>query len=157
MNYTIQNILSSVAKYLRKTFQDENEKPLYPVYTSPTANTAFPCFFVFPMNPTFSDVIDDRSIRDIPLDIVFVQQRNIPDANDQLYSIAETIEETIDLLPYTDGEDTVPLHTYDRSWSIEDQELHYKITLRQRVSLPRSETLMQTMEDANVEVKRAEV
>lgn len=150
MTFTVQNIISSVAYCLQELY------PGIPVYDSPTIDTDFPCFYVFLMNPGISDDIIPYAKREIPLDIVYVQQRNVPNANQAIHAVAETLDEALDMLTYTDGseEDPVPLHTYNRSWSIEDQELHYKITLRQRVTLPRSDVLMQTLEEANVEVER---
>lgn len=148
MTFTIQNIISSVALHLQSLFS-------YPVYDSPTIDTAFPCFFVFLMNPVVTDEIIPYGKRDIPLDVVFVQQRNVPNANQQIHAIAETLDEAMDMLPYTDGTNTVPLHTYERSWSIEDQELHYQFTLRQRVTILQPGVKMNTMEEANVEVNEA--
>lgn len=146
MTFTVQNIISSIALYIQTVFGT------IPVYDSPTVDAEYPCFYVFVINPTISDDIIPYGKRFISLDVIYVQQRNVADANDDIYRIGETLDETFDMIPYTDGEDTIYLHTYERSWTVEDQELHYKLTLRQRVTLPRSGTRMKTMEEANVEV-----
>ena len=153
MTFTIQHIIESVALHLQATFNSA-----YPVYDAPTIDTEYPCFYVFLMNPGISDDIIPYGKRDIPLDVVFVQQRNVPNANMKIHKIAETLDEVLDMLPYTDGTEAngqtvyIPLHTYERSWSIEDEELHYKFTLRQRVTLPQSGVKMKT-EETNVEVE----
>ena len=93
-------------------------------------------------------------MRNIALDIVYVQERNTPDANAALYSVAETLDELLDTVPYSDGssEDPVPLHTHERDYSIEDQELHYRLRISQRVSRPVTATPMQT-EETDVQIK----
>ena len=100
-----------------------------------------------------SDTADEigREKRNIWFDVVFVQERNIPGANEQINQIADTLDYLFDSINYTDGIDTVPLHTHERSYSIEDQELHYKFRISQRVSYPTEQNLMQT-EELNVEV-----
>ena len=100
------------------------------------------------------DQLSARDMRNIALDIVYVQERNTPDANAALYSVAETLDELLDVVPYSDGsdEDPVPLHTHERDYSIEDQELHYRLRISQRGSRPVTATPMQT-EETDVQIK----
>lgn len=153
MTYTYDNIVNSIADQLAKLFPDGKGGCLYPIRKSPTLDTDYPCFFVFPMLMTLEDEIDRIQRRGSSFDIVYVQQRNIPDQNADIMAVQETLDEGFDMLTYTDGETSCPLHVYERSSNIEDQELHYKFTLRQRVSLPWDVIYMQTMEENNVEVK----
>ena len=149
MIYSIGQVISSVALMLG------TEWPGVPVYGSPTAATHFPCFFVFLMPSTISDQIDKVDRRDISLDVVYVQQRDLPDAEAALWEIADQLDQLLDVVWYTDGtEDTesIPLHTQDRTYSIEDQELHYKIKIIARVSRPYTPNPMQT-EEADVGIK----
>ena len=150
MTYSIGRVISSVALMLG------TEWPGVPVYGSPTAATHFPCFFIFLMPSTISDQVDKVDRRDISLDVVYVQQRDLPDAEAALWEIADQLDQLLDVVWYTDGtEDTesIPLHTQDRTYSIEDQELHYKLRIPARVHQPVVEVLMQTMEENNVEVE----
>lgn len=150
MIYSIGRVISSVALMLG------TEWPGVPVYGSPTASTHFPCFFIFLMPSTISDQVDKVDRRDISLDVVYVQQRDLPDAEAALWEIADQLDQLLDVVWYTDGtEDTesIPLHTQDRTYSIEDQELHYKLRIPARVHQPVVEVLMQTMEENNVEVE----
>lgn len=149
MTFEIYRVIKSIAAQLAGAF------PYYPVYASPNQQgTKYPCFFVFVV-PTsgISDQLSERAKRDISLDVVFVQERNKAGANEELYSIAETLDELLDTVAYTVDGETVPLHTHDRTYSIEDLELHYKLRVTQRVYVPRQEIPMQTLESENVEIK----
>lgn len=150
MIYSIGQVISSVALMLG------TEWPGVPVYGSPTAATHFPCFFVFLMPSTTADQIDKVDRRDISLDVVYVQQRDLPDAEAALWEIADRLDQILDVVWYTDGTEgteMIPLHTQDRTYSIEDQELHYKLRIPARVYQLVAEVLMQTMEENNVEVE----
>lgn len=149
MTYTIERLIKSIAAQITGVF------PFYPVYASPNQQgTKYPCFFVFVV-PTsgISDQLSERSKRDISLDIVFVQERNKASANEELYTVAETFDELFENVIYTSDGASVPLHTHERSYSIEDMELHYKLRVTQRVSIPRQEIPMQVLENENVEIK----
>ena len=146
MTYTIQNLVNSIAA------QIAGAVPGYPIYDNPNQQgTEFPCFFVFLMPSDTADEIGMEK-RNIWFDVVFVQERNIPGANEQINQIADTLDYLFDSINYTDGIDTVPLHTHERSYSIEDQELHYKFRISQRVSYPTEHNPMQE-EETNVETK----
>ena len=150
MTFTIENIIQSIAEQLKTSY------PYCPVYASPNQQgTEYPCFFVFVV-PTsgISDQLSGRSKRDIELDVVYVQERNSADANMELYGVAEMLDELLDMVSYKeDGAETVPLHTHDRTYDIEDMELHYHLRIVQRVALNRVEIPMQILESENVEIK----
>lgn len=147
MNFTIPKIIDSIAGQLATLY------PNTPVYDSPSYNTSYPCFYVFVMMPSISDEVDGVEKRDIGFDIVYVQERNSVAQNAELIEIMETLDEAFDMLTYDDGSFTAPLHTHDRSASIENQELHYKFSIRQRVSREATHTYMAEMEEQNVEVE----
>lgn len=143
MTYTIDNLIKSIALMLSSRWTT------IPVYDSPTQQGArYPCFFIFLMPSSITDEVDDRVRRDISVDVVYVQARNVPNANEEIYGIADTLDVLLDYVMYTDGDETVPIHTHDRKYSIEDQELHYKFRMIARAYLPRTETPMQDMEDS---------
>lgn len=147
MNFTIPKIIGSIAGQLATLY------PNTPVYDSPSYNTSYPCFYVFVMMPSIKDEIDGVELRDISFDIVYVQQRNSPAQNAELMSVLESLDEGFDMLTYVDGNASTVLHTHDRSASIEDQELHYKLTIRQRVSREEIHHYMAEMEEQNVEIE----
>ena len=149
MIYSLDNLIKSVAAQLGGAF------PYTPVFDSPTQQASgFPCFFVFLRPSNIKDQLSARDLRDIALDVIYVQQRNAAGANAELYCIAEQLDEILDMVRYTDGsaEDPVPLHTHDREYSIEDQELHYGFRVTQRVSRPVDHLPMQT-EETSVQIK----
>lgn len=149
MTFTIANIINSIAGVLREGYPD------YPVYDSPNQQgTDFPCFFIFLMPSTISAEVDGRFYRDLGIEVIFVQQRNIVNGNAEIQAIQEYLDENLELFQYSDGSgEPVLLHTYERQATTEDDELHYQFHIRQRVSVPREPNPMMTMEENNVSVK----
>ena len=148
MTYTIENLIQSIAAQLTTVY------PALPVYDTFTLQgNEYPCFFVFLMPSNISDQIDGVDKREIFFDIVYVQQRNITNAYADLYSVADTLDELLDVVNYTADGETVPLHTHERNYSIDDQELHYKIKIIARVSRPYTPNPMQT-EETDVGIKK---
>lgn len=150
MTFTITGIIDSLSGFLKAKY------PQYPVYDSPNQQgSRFPCFFVFPMPSSVDDEVGSRYRRDLGIDIIFVQQRNAVNQNYQLCEIAEYLDVALETFPYTDGSGSeVPLHTFERQWQIEDQELHYQFHIRQRVCLPEETNLMREMEEYHAGIKK---
>lgn len=147
MTYTVRGLINSIASQLVGAFPD------VPVYDSPTQQgTKYPCFFVFLMPSEITDQIDGRDKRDTAFDIVYVQARNTPNAYAQIHGVADDLDVLMDTVEYTADGETVPLHTHEREWSIDDQELHYKMRIKQRVSKPVQHIPMQE-EETDVEIK----
>ena len=148
MTFTIDNLINSLAGVLKAKY------PEYPVYTSPNQQgTNVPCFFIFLMPSTVTAEVDGRFYRDLGIDIIFVQERNVVNGNAEIQSIQDYLDYSLEIFPYTDGDGApVPLHTYERQASVEDQEMHYQFHIRQRVSIPRTVNPMQEMEENNVSI-----
>lgn len=147
MTYTVRGLINSIASQLVGAFPD------VPVYDSPTQQgTSYPCFFVFLMPSAITDEIDRRDKRDLAFDIVYVQARNTPNAYAQIHGIADSLDVLMDTVEYTADGESVPLHTHERTWSIEDQELHYKLHIKQRVAKAVQHNPMRE-EETNVEIK----
>ena len=149
MIFTIANIINSIAGVLRERYPD------YPVYDSPNQQgTDFPCFFIFLMPSTITAEVDQRFYRDLGIEVIFVQQRNIVNGNAEIQAIQEYLDENLELFRYSDGSgESVLLHTYERQATTEDDDLHYQFHIRQRVAVPRGSNPMMTMEENNVSVK----
>ncbi|HBI63019.1 MAG TPA: hypothetical protein DDY31_17745 [Lachnospiraceae bacterium] len=152
MIFTLENILDSLADVLNKGY------PEYPVYTSPNQQgTEFPCFFIFFMPSQIDGQIDERFLRDLGIDIVFVQQRNIENGNAEILRIAGYLDEALELFPYADGSgEKAFIHTSERQWKNEDMELHYQFHIKQRVAIPRNVNLMEEMEENSAYVKHGQ-
>ena len=149
MTFTLENIVNSLAGVLRAQYPD------YPVYASPNQQgTSYPCFFVFFMPSTIEEHIGNRLARDLGVDIVFVQQRNIAGGNDEIIRIADYLDQAMTGFSYQDGSGkSVLIHTYERQWRTEDQELHYQFHIKERVVLPTEKNPMQNMEENHAGVK----
>lgn len=150
MNFTLKSIVNSIAAQLSEQW------PMYKVYDSRTYQaTTPPCFYVTIMPTTITDEIDRRAMRDVGVDVIFLQERNIVDNNALLLEIGDTLDVLMDMINYTDetGESCV-LHTHERSLRIENQELHYQLHIRNRVNLAAPVAVkMQGLEDINVKVR----
>lgn len=147
MTFTIANVIDSIAGVLKAGYD-------CPVYLGPNQQgTDYPCFFIFLMPSSISDEPDGRYFRDLGVDVVYVQQRNAAGGNAEIQAVQEYLDEHLLLFDYSDGTETVPLHTYECEANTEDQELHYKFHIRQRVSLPREFNPIMEMEGNNVNVK----
>ena len=143
MTFTIDNVLDSLAGVLKAQYPD------YPVYASPNQQgTIYPCFFVFLMPSTVTAEVDGRFCRDLGIDVVFVQERNLVNGYDGIHAVQEYLDYALETFQYADGSgETAPIHTFERQASVEDDELHYQFHIRQRVSLPRTINKMKEMEE----------
>ena len=151
MIFALNNILDSLAGVLKNRYPD------YPVYGSPNQQgTQFPCFFVFFMPSDKDGLVGGRFIRDLGIDIIFVQQRNMDNGNEQILEIAEYLDESLELFSYVDGSGASSfIRTFERQWKIEDEELHYQFHIRQRVWVPRRINQINEME-ANKDYVKSE-
>ena len=148
MIFTLQCVSDSLAGVLKAGYPD------YPVYGSPVPQGADPpCFFIFFMPSTIEGQVDERYMRDLGVDIVFVQQRNIVDGNAEILRIAGCLDEALELFPYVyDGKQAM-LRTYERQWQNDDGELHYQFHIKQRVLIGRGTDPMGRMEENNAHIR----
>ncbi len=148
MIVTIRTILDSVAEYLQSGFED------IPVYAGENQQgTEVPCFFITLTNPEIKKQASGFWMREIGLDVVYLQQREELNSNLKLYAVQEWMDEHMGIISLTDGMDTVQAHAYEREASVQDQDLHYKFRLRARVYIPDPKELMREMEEMNVRRK----
>lgn len=152
MIFSLDYVLDSIARVLTEQY------PEYPIYSSPNQQgTEAPCFFIFFMPSSIESQIDERFYRDLGIDIIFIQERNIINGNVKIQAIANFLDENLETIPYTDGSaEPVPIRTFERQWQNEDMELHYQFHIRQRVSIPRTPDYMESMEETNAKIKHNE-
>ncbi len=147
MTFTLTNLLYSIAAMLDTQFPD------LPVYINTNQQgTQFPCFFVFVMDPTIKDEIDRRRMRRIGLDIVYIQQRNVPNIDSNNVAMQDALDELFDMITYTDGETSTAIHCYENAGHVTDDDLHYQFYIDARVSTPIAENPM-TTESTDVGIK----
>lgn len=147
MMFTLVDLFQSIAGVLARHWD-------YPVYISPNQQgTKFPCFFLFTMPSTVEKGMDARFVRDIGIDIVFVQERNIVNGNDEIIDIAEILDCEMELLPYEKEKERAWIRTYERQWQIEDEELHYQFHVREHVNIEQDNQRMEVLEVDDVALK----
>ena len=147
MKYIVENIIDAVAGVLAH-FD-------YPVYSSPMQQEVeTPCFFISLMPSTSDKLIDNRFSNDLALDIVFIQQPNITNAMDGVFPVIEYLDHNLDTFSYTDGTNTGVIHTYDRSYHMEDKDLHYQVHVKTRTLIETDPTKILIIEEINDEIKR---
>ena len=149
MTFSMDRILDNLAGVLKAKFVD------CPVYTSPNQQgTEYPCFFVFFMPSSIEPHVGNRYLRDLGVDIVFVQQRNLVNGNQKILEIADFLDRNLEVFPYSDGNGASAwIATWERRWNIEDEELHYQFHIRERILVEETVNLMQNMEENNVGIK----
>lgn len=141
MIFTLEKLTDSIAGVLKGAYPDVK------VYGNPNQQgTKTPCFFVFFMPSDMESGMGRRTRRVIGVDIVYLTKRNIPDAYDQMTAVADRLDEVMEHIPYTDGNNTTELWTYEREWKIDDGELHYQFTVKAIVSLPSNTPPIESME-----------
>jgi hypothetical protein len=149
MNYSIDNVLKSIARVIHKGFPD------YKIYISAVPQgVTIPCFFISFMPSTSRSQVDNRIYSELGLDIVFLMKPNEINATSLMYQIVEYLDENLEMIPYYEGqENTGVIHTYERNSHMEDMDLHYQVTIKARGHIEVAETLMEELEAINYEIK----
>ncbi len=149
MNLTVSTISQSLADYLAPSF------PGVTFYEDPNQqDSQTPCMFLQTRTNRLELETGGYWRRILGIDLVYLLDYNLPNLQ-QLYQAAgEALDLLMETFPYSDGETdgTVLLRTYDRSWNIDLDELHYRFEIRERVSIPQEYVKMQTM-DYNEDIK----
>jgi hypothetical protein len=86
-------------------------------------------------------------------EIAPVKKTHVKYTNVELINVLEKLDECMDMITYVDGDESALLHTYERNGNIEDQELHYKLRIKQRMSVDKEHIYMNEMEEENAEIK----
>ena len=145
-DYNIMNLLEGLAEVLSQQGYD--------IYISNRQQgVTTPCFFITMMSDDFAVEMGRMSMDTLRLDIVFLQDPNIVNAMDGIYTVMQYLNEHLGTIPYTDGENTTILRTYERHSHIQDYDLHYQVTFKNRIYLAETNTKMKTLEDIDVEIK----
>lgn len=154
MNFTVNTIVQSLADYLL---------PLFPGVTfiqNPTQQNSgqngvnVPCMFLQQRYSYITLQTGGYYYRRIGLDLTYLVDYNLTNLQELYQTAAEMLDLNMETFPYNDGTTTgtVQLRTYDREWRIDLDALHYKFELRERVTIPETETKMQTIQELNEEV-----
>ena len=147
MEYSISALLQGLASVL-----SELEYDIY--ISNRQQGVKTPCFFISMMPSSSRKELGRTYFNELALDVVFLQDPNIIDAMDGIYTVIQFMDENLELIPYDDGEEEGCVHTYDRSYQIQDKDLHYHLTFKNRVYLASNDPLMASLEvDYEIKVK----
>lgn len=142
MNYTIQGIMEGIAAKIA-SFSNR------PIYIAPTQQKCeTPCFYLCLMPGGIRDEIDNRYFSDINVDVIFLQQPNIVNATAGIYAALQNLDENLDTITYTEGEETTPMYVFNRKHHLEGMDLHYQISFHTRLMKSEVETYMKTLTEA---------
>lgn len=150
MKFTITTIARSLANYLSPVL------PGVTFYEDPNQqDSQMPAAFLQQRYSSLERQIGGRWLRKVGLDLTYLEDYNLPDLQQRYLTAAEALDLVMDRIPYSDGETvgTVQLHTYDRTWTIDLDALHYKFELWEIVLAPEAkQTKMQRIADYKAEV-----
>lgn len=148
MEYNIATLLEGLSEVL---------SPLgYDIYISNRQQgVKTPCFFISLMPSTSQKQLGRSYFQQLSLDIVFLQDPNIINATDGIYAVIQFMDENLELIPYVDGAEEGLVHTYDRSYQLQEMDLHYHLTFKNRVYIDESSPLMKSLEvEYEIKVKQ---
>lgn len=141
MNFTISTIAQSLAAYLAPTL------PGVTFYENPNQQgTHPPCMFLQQRYSYIKAKVSGRFLRQIGLDLTYLEDYNLPNMQQLYEQAAEALDQVMETFPYSDGTETATIRTYNREWRIDLDAMHYKFELQVWVSVPETETPMETMD-----------
>ena len=134
MNLTVSALARSLADYLAPVlpgvamYEDPNQQGSQP-----------PCMFLQTRHNRLKLEMDGYWLRTLGLALTYLLDYNLPDLQQRYQAAAEALDLVMETFPYSDGSSTgqALLRTYDRSWKVDLDAMHYKFELRERVTLPK--------------------
>mgnify|MGYP007003803521 CR=1 FL=1 len=149
MKFTMRGLTRSLADQLAPFL------PGVTFYDNPNQQgTKLPAMFLQRTRAKITMKMGGRFLRRLGLDLVYLVDYNQVDMDDQYTRAADILDERLETFPYSDGEggQSAILRTYERSWSIQDDALHYKFDLNIWVSPEEDAVLMGSIQSYNEEV-----
>jgi len=143
-------ITSALADFLAYYF------PGVPVYNNPNQqSTELPAWFInFMPGSEIKKQIGNRYLRSLRVDLVYLDEYNLPDLYDRYLSVAETLDEKLELFAYDFEGKKYVMRTQDRNWRVSLADLHYEFNLNIRTSLSNPPNpFMQTIDSLNQKIK----
>lgn len=149
MIFTMQALTRSMAGYLA------TDLPGVTFYDNPNQQgTKTPSMFLQRTRAKIAMKMGGRFLRQLGLDLICLVDYNQVDMEDQCTRIADILDELMETFPYSseEGGKSILLRTYERNWSIQDNELHYKFDLKLWVSRGEDAALMRSIQVYHEEV-----
>lgn len=142
MNFTISTLAQSLAAYLAPSL------PGVTFFENPNQQgSTTPCMFLQQRYSYIKVRTSGRFLRQIGLDLTYLEDYNLPDLQQRYEQAAETLDLVMETFPYLDGSGDPArlIRTYDREWRIDLDAMHYKFELQIWVDTPDDGTPMETM------------
>ncbi len=141
MIFTVSSVARSLADYLAPSF------PGVTFYEGPNQQgSETPCMFLQQRYGRIKKRQAGRWLRTVGLDLAYLEDCNLPNLQQRCEAAAEVLDQVLETFPYSDGEGTTLLRTYDREWNTGGGDLHYKFELRVWVRLEEpAGAMMQTL------------
>lgn len=140
MTFSVSNLAKSLANYLGEYF------PNVTFYEDPVQQlTDVPCMFLQTRTTNISLKTSDRYLRTLGLDLVYLENYDLPNLQRLYQSAIEILDEHLETFPYSDGTDTCLLRAYDRKSNVDEDSAHYNFELRLWVHAPESGIPMQSL------------
>lgn len=141
MTFTIENIARSLADYLAPIF------PEVTFFEDPNQQgTTIPAMFLQQRYASIDRKIGKRFFRKIGLDLTYLEDYNLPDMHQRYLAAAEKLDMVMNFFLYREGEEMVPILTYDRTWTLDLDALHYKFEIRVWIKPEEVKNPMEQME-----------
>lgn len=142
MNFTLSTVAKSLADYLAPVL------PGVAFYEDPNQQgSRAPMLFLQQRYGYVERQLGtDWYLRRVGLDLTYLADYNLTDLQQTYQAAAEQLDLVMETFPYSDGEGTALLRTYEREWRIDLDALHYRFELRERLKLPEHFTPMKTMD-----------
>ena len=148
MNFTLSTVAASLAAYLAPYF------PGVTFYEDPNQQgTLVDCFFLQQRYSNTEKQPAGRYLQTIGLDLTYLAEYNLPNLQQIYEQAAGILDPIMETFPYSDGENTGLMRTYNREWRIDLDALHYQFEIQVMVSLPKTPQYMESLEDLTIEVK----
>lgn len=151
MTFTISTLAQALADYLVPSM------PGVTMYEDPNQQgTTTPAMFLQQRYASIKKQLDGYYLRTVGLDLTYLEDFNLPDLQQRYQKAAETLDLVMDTFPYfvSEGETPETIRTYDRSWTIDLDALHYKFEVRARVTPEEAVHYMQRA-SLNITVREA--
>ena len=150
MTYSLIYVLNSIAHILSTQYD-------IPIYISAVPQgVVTPCFFISPMPMTSRSQIDSRIYNEVSLDIVYMMEPNAINVTTSAYEVIDFLNENLETFDYYEEDEDDPtgvMHTYDRSVSFQDMDMHYNCTIKVRTYIDVEEVILRRLEDLTYVIK----
>lgn len=147
MKWTIGTLAQSLADYLAPSFpgatffEDPNQQ-----------GTTTPAMFLQSRYTRTEPAINGRIFRTIGMDLTYLEDYNLPDLQSRYQQAEEKLSLMMLTFPYSDGEESTLVRTYDLDGTVDLDAMHCKFELRFYVTPEEDAELMQSM-GLTIEVK----